>query len=79
MKKIIVGTIIGLVIAVIAFISGACYGGIEAGKIYGEALCTSIGSLDVGEQSTEYTLCDDEDGEEYSEYNGIKFVVIRTK
>ena len=79
MKKIIVGTIIGLVIAVTAFISGARYGAEEVGKIYGEALCTSIGSLDVGEQSTEYTLCTDEDGEEYSKYNGIKYVVIRTK
>ena len=75
MKKIIVGTIIGSVIAVTAFISGAYYGAEEVSKIYSEGLSTSIGSLDVGEQSTKYTLCDYEG----NEYNDIEYVVIRIK
>lgn len=74
MKKII-GIIIGLGIAVIAFGSGVRYGVKETGKIYCEGLSASIGTLDIGEQSTEYTLY----GEEFGEYNGIKYVITRTK
>lgn len=50
------------------------------GKVYSEGLMASIGSLDVGETSVEYTLS----GEEMSEYldediEDIKYVVVRTK
>lgn len=83
MKKLIIGVIMTVVMVFIlrcTYYAGVEYAIEEVGKAYSEGLMASIGSLDVGETSVEYTLS----GEEMSEYldediEDIKYVIIRTK
>ena len=79
MKHIIIGSIAGLLVVAIllglGFFIGVHYGVQETSKIYCDGLGASIGQLDIGEQSTEFAL----NGPNYGEYDGVKFVVTRTK
>ena len=73
--KILCQMIIGIVIGILIFIFGVRIGVKGAGDIYCEGLKESIGHLNVGEVSTEYTLY----GEEFGEFNGVKYVITRTE
>ena len=78
MKKIIitlVSTVIAGIVLFMTFRAGAVYGMYETADIYGNGLYTSMGTLEVGETSTEYHL----DFNEFGIDEEISFQITRTK
>ena len=78
MKKLLKVAGVALVMVIIirlSFLAGVDYGVEVAGDVYCGELIDTIATLEVNEQSKEFTF----NGDEYGEYEGVKYVIVRTK